>query len=89
MKQVELRKMMKYTDPMHQREFAVSNCLFVRLSDGAFSCTTSSMVALALVFDIKHIRKYVSTISLTTKSADDTFFIGGWISTSSTPKKIF
>ena len=40
-KQVELRKMMKYTDPMHQREFAVSNCLFVRLSDGAFSYSTS------------------------------------------------
>ena len=52
MEQVELTMLMKFTDHMHQREFAVSNCLFVRLSDGAFSCTTSLLVALALVFDI-------------------------------------
>ena len=52
MEQVELRMLMKFTDHMHQEEFAVRTCLFVRLSDGAFSCTTSSLVARALVFDI-------------------------------------
>ena len=39
--QVELRMMMKFTDHMHQEEFAVRTCLFVRLSDGAFSYSTS------------------------------------------------
>ena len=60
MEQVELRKMMrKFTDHVYQRESAVSNCLFVRLSDGAFFLLHLPVVALALVFDILNMRKYV------------------------------
>ena len=42
--------MMMCTD--HNNQSAVCNGPFGRLSDGAFSCSTSPLVALALVFDI-------------------------------------